>query len=178
MKIKTFFLVSAFLSSIFISPLVLAVDGYKNLKFGMTNQQILESNICTLQKYDSGQVGVEYYGCEDFRFGGKSIEAGAFFIEGKFLRFAVVPSTDVAVGLVKGLIDKYGQASSSSTPQEFQAIDTQPNREAFMAFDNNTVYLKLMSDENYIQSAILLYTSPSYDSLLLKNQKESVSNDL
>ena len=87
-------------------------------------------------------------------------------------------STNVVVGLSKGLADKYGQPSSSSTPQEFQAIDTLPNREAFVAFDNNTVYLKLMSDENYIQSAILLYTSPSYDSLLLKNQKESVSNDL
>jgi hypothetical protein len=158
--------------------LTLAVDGYKNLKFGMTIQQILGSNICTLQENDSGQVGVEYYWCGDFRFGGESIEAGAFFIEGKFLRFVVVLSTNVVVGLSKGLADKYGQPSSSSTPQEFQAIDTQPNREAFMAFDNNTVYLKLMSDENYIQSAILLYTSPSYERLLLKNQKESVSNDL
>ena len=155
-----------------------AVNGYKNLKFGMPKKEIISSNICTLQKLESGQVGVEYYGCDDFMFGGETVEAGIFFIDDEFLRFAILPSIDVALGLIKGLSQKYGSPSSSSTQKEFEAVDALPNREAFLAYDNNTVFLKLMSDENYIQSAILLYTSPSYDVLLLKNQQESMSDDL
>ncbi|SHN92767.1 hypothetical protein BHECKSOX_1369 [Bathymodiolus heckerae thiotrophic gill symbiont] len=131
-----------------------------------------------MQKLESGQAEVEYYGCDDFMFGGKAVEAGAFFIDGKFLRFAIVPSVDVAISLMEGLSKKYGSPSSSSTQKEFQSVDALPNREAFLAFDKNTVYLKLMSDENYVQSTILLYTSPSYDVLLLKNQQKSISSDL
>ncbi|MCP3943498.1 MAG: hypothetical protein GY710_18740 [Desulfobacteraceae bacterium] len=178
MKFRRFIFLSAFLGAMFIPQIATAVDGYKNLKFGMSIKQIIASNVCTLEKSESGQVGVEFYGCDDFMFGNEAVEAAVFFIDGKFLRFAIVPSVDVALSLVNGLAKKYGNPSSSSTQKEFEAIDTLPNREAFLAYDKNTIYLKLMSDENYIQSAILLYTSPDYDVLLLKNQQKSISNDL
>jgi len=178
MKFRKFIFLSAFFCAISLSQIAAAVDGYKNLTFGMSKKQIITSNVCTLQKSESGLAGVEYYGCDDFMFGGEAVEAGALFIDGKFLRFVIVPSVDVALSLIKALSNKYGIPSSSSSQTEFQAIDTLPNREAFLAFDEDTVYLKLMSDENYSQSAILLYTSPSYDILLLENQQKSISNDL
>ncbi|MBD5771003.1 hypothetical protein [Marinomonas colpomeniae] len=178
MNFRSYIISSLILGVLFISQTATAVDGYKDLKFGMSAKQIVASNVCTLQKYESGQIGVEYYGCDDFMFGGEAVEAGAFFIDDKFLRFAIAPSVDVALSLANGLSEKYGSPSSSSTQKEFQAVDALPNREAFLAYDKNTVYLKLMSDENYTQSAILLYTSPSYDILLLKKQDKSISNDL
>jgi len=162
-----------------IFPLnVYAVDGYKQLKFGMSAQKILDSGICSLEEYGSGQPGVDYYGCDDFKFGGQEVEAGAFFIDGEFLRFGIMPSVEVALSMADGLINKYGNPSSSSSVAEFEAVDHYPNREAFLAFDNNTVYLKVMSGEDYSQSAILLYTSPLYDSKLMTLQKSLMSDDL
>ncbi len=178
MKISKYIVLSAFICSMSVTQIVAAVDGYKNLKFGMTKDQIFASNICTLQKSESGQIGVEYYGCDDFMFGGEAVEAGAMFVDGKFLRFAIIPSVDVAVSLSTGLSNKYGSPSSRSTQKEFEAVDVFPNKKAFIAYDKNTIYLQLMSDESHILSAILLYTSPSYDVLLLKNQQRSIKGDL
>lgn len=178
MKVGKSICLAVLFSAMSMSQIAGAVDGYKDLKFGMSKKQIISSNVCTLEKLESGQVGVEFYGCDDFMFGGAAVEAGMFFIDDKFLRFYIAPSVDVAIGLMNGLSKKYGSPSSSSTQKEFEAVDALPNREAFLAYDENTVLLKLFSDENYIQSAILLYTSPSYEVLLLKNQQESMSDDL
>ena len=167
-----------FLITVFIVQSAIAAEGYKNLKFGMSKGEVLDDRICTLQEYESDQPGVESYFCDDLSFGGKTVEAGAFFINDEFLRFVIVPPVDVAIGLAKGLSEKYGSPSSSSSQKEFQAIDTLPNREAFIAFDGNTIFLKLMSNENYEQSALLIYTSKKYEVLLLENQKQSINNDL
>ncbi|MEJ1358321.1 MAG: hypothetical protein RPU51_09135 [Candidatus Sedimenticola sp. (ex Thyasira tokunagai)] len=178
MKMRKLLFISMFLGSVFMSPVVMAVDGYKGLKFGMTKEQVLESKLCTFEEQSIGQVGVEFYGCRDFMFGGEVVLAGAYFINGKFLRLMIVPSINVAVGLMNGLTDKYGKPSSSSTPQEFTALDTLPNRKAFLAFDRDTIYLNLMSDENYAQSALLFYTTPTFDTLMQKVQQKSMSSDL
>ncbi len=167
-----------FLITVFIVQSAIAAEGYKNLKFGMSKGEVIDDRICTLQEYESDQPGVESYFCDDFSFGGKTVQAGAFFINDEFLRFVIVPPVDVAIGLAKGLSEKYGSPSSSSSQKEFQAIDTLPNREAFIAFDENTIFLKLMSNENYEQSALLIYTSKKYEILLLENQKQSINDDL
>ena len=127
---------------------------------------------------NSGQVGVESLGCNDFKFGNRVVEAGAFFIDDKFLRFVIVPNIDDAMGIVKGLMKKYGNLSSSSTQKELQAVDSLPNQRAFLAFDSNTVIINLTSDENHIQTMLLVYTSPLYEVLLGKKQQQSVSDDL
>ena len=178
MSVRKTILFTAFIGVLSISSTVFAVDGYKHLKFGMSIKSVIDSNICTLEEFDSGQRGVKYYGCDDFMFGGEVVEAGAFFINGKFLRFVIVPPIEVVTGLVKGLSKKYGRPSSSSTQEELEAVDTLPNREAFIAFDKNTIYLKLTSDKDFTQRAFLIYTSLSYDSLLVKNQQKSISDDL
>lgn len=155
-----------------------AVDGYKNLKFGMTKNQILQCNVCSFTEANSGQVGVEYLSCPDFAFGDSFVTAGAFFINNEFLRFMIIPSVDMVSSLASGLINKYGPVSAQSTQYELEAVDKYPNKSAFLAFDNNTVILKVISDQNYIQNVLLLYTSLKYDVLLLKGQKRSIGNDL
>jgi hypothetical protein len=167
-----------FLSLVIATSSAHAVEGYKELKFGISLNDVLESNICTLEENFSGQVGVQYYGCYDFPFSGTHVEAAAFFIDGKFLRFAIVPSIDIIQSLSAGLAKKYGPPSSMSTQAELQAVDKLPNRAAFIAFDSNTVYLRLMSDAYYSQTALLIYTDSRYDGSLMKKQKESMSSDL
>ena len=156
----------------------LAIDGYKSLKFGAHKKEVMESKLCTLDEANSGQVGVKFLSCDDFKFGSKIVEAGAFFINNEFLRFGIMPSIDMAVGLSKGLSKKYGEPSSASTTKEFEDVDHFPNKEAFLAFDDNTIILKVMSDENNIQTALLIYTSLKYDRLLLKQQQNSMADDL
>lgn len=171
-------LVAGFFGAITASPMALAVDGYQDLKFGMSQKQVLAKTQCSMQRHESGFAGVEYYGCGDFTFGGKLVEAGAFFIDDTFLRFVIVPPVDDAFGLMEALTNKFGRPSSSSTQAEFEAVDNHPNREAFLAFDQDTVYLRLMSDENYAQNIYLIYTSPQYEKLLVRNQKSSIMDDL
>lgn len=162
----------------FLPQVVLAVDGYKDLKFGSDKKAVLGSGVCTFVEQESGQIGVEYYGCDDFLFGGSATEAGVFFINDEFLRFVVVPPVDVVESLVDSLISKYGPPVSSSSKEQFEAIDRFPNREAFMSFDDNTVYLRLMSQGDYSQVVLLIYTSPLYDTYLKQNQKRSLGGDL
>jgi len=157
---------------------LLAVDGYKELKFEMTKKQVQSTGLCSFEEYDSGIQGVEALVCFDFQFGGELVEAYAFFIHGYFLRLAIIPSLDVAISLGEGLKKKYGPPSASSDTREFEDVDRLPNREAFIAYDNNTVVLKIMSDENYYQSALLLYTSPKYDIRLSEFQQRSLGDDL
>lgn len=159
-------------------PASYAVDGYKNLKFGDSERKVLESGICAFQKTPSGMPGVDYFSCTDMQFGGHKVEAGAFFIGGKFLRLVIEPNIDTVQGLMQSLSQKYGPVSSSSSQESFTAVDTRPNTEAFLAFDNDTVYLNIYSDENNLQGAVLIYTSPQYDVNLLKMQSGSVEGDI
>jgi len=155
-----------------------AVDGYKDLKFGATKAVILKNSGYSFLKSSVDQPGVEMYSCVDFKFGNKIVEAAALFVNNKFLRFVIVVPIDQIQGIVANLQEKYGAASSSSPQASFQAVDTHPNTEAFLAFDNNTIYLKISSDSNLIQSALLIYTSPDYDKHILATQKAGFAGDL
>lgn len=157
---------------------VSAVDGYKDLKFGISAKELLERDLCMMRKFPSENSGVENYGCEDFRFGGKRVNAVAFFIDDKLLRFGIATPTDMAEVLATQLVEKYGSPSSISTTNEFDAVDTLPNRVAFIAFDDDTVIFKVSSDENNNQITYLIYTSPSFDGLVLKLQQDLLKDDL
>ena len=76
------------------------------------------------------------------------------------------------------LKSKYGDVTSSSPQRSFEIIDNTANAEAYLAFDNNTVVFKIVSDENLEQTAMVMYTSPEYDDLLKENQKKNIGNDL
>ncbi|NVJ66200.1 MAG: hypothetical protein HWE16_06905 [Gammaproteobacteria bacterium] len=161
-----------------LSTPVHAVDGYKDLKFGMSLKEVKESGYCDFIQEDSGQKGVDFLGCANLKFSGDEVPAVAFFINDKLLRFGLEPSIDEVMGLMNALANKYGGVSSQSDEQEFNAVDQYPNREAYIAFDNDTVVLKIASDEYGNQGALLMYTSPEYDIQLLKNQEKAFSDDL
>ncbi len=155
-----------------------AVDGYKDLKFGTAKAEILKKSEYNFIKAPIDQTGVEMYSCQNFKFGNKIVEAAAFFIDDSFLRFVIVLPIDQIQGILASLNEKYGAVSSSSPQEAFAAVDTYPNTEAFLAFDNDTIYVKISSDANRKQTAMLLYTSPDYDKGLLKIQQTGFEGDL
>jgi hypothetical protein len=174
-RVMFLFLIGGIL--LFNMPL-LAVDGYKDLKFGTTKSEILKKSGYNFIKTPVEQPGVEMYGCQNFTFGNRKVEAAAFFIDNKFLRFVIVAPLDQVQGIVSSLVEKYGPASSSSPEEAFPAVDNFPNREAFLAFDEDTVFFKITSDANREQTALLIYTSPLYDQHLLRLQKAGFKDDL
>jgi len=155
-----------------------AIDGYKDVKFGASKKVVLARKWCSFNKGDSGQAGVELYSCNDFQFVGQSVDAGALFINNKFLRFIITVPVDHVKGIVSGLTNKYGEPSSKSPQGDFAAVDRNPNRQAYLAFDRNTIIFQLMSDQSLNQSAILIYTSPEYEKSLIELQRKSAGNDL
>jgi hypothetical protein len=163
-------------ASILLTGNLYAVDGYKNFKFGISKNQLMEKSSLTLTESNMGDKVTALWS-EGFSFGGSKVTAYFYFIDDRFLRIAIEVPIDNAIAVAEGLNSKY-EISSSSPQSSFEAVDSHPNMKAFLAFDSDTIYLNLASDEISNQSAMLLYTSPEFDALLLKNQKESLSNDL
>ncbi|NBK99816.1 MAG: hypothetical protein EOM50_17760 [Erysipelotrichia bacterium] len=155
-----------------------AVDGYKNLKFGSSVKEVQNSKICSFAPLTDYGNGVKALECTNFKFGNDNVEAAALFINDKFLRFVIVADLDYTEAIAKQLKSKYGTPSSMSPQSDLDSVDRYPNRTAFIAFDNNTIYMKVDSDNNNNESLLIIYTSPAYENLLLKNQHQSISNDL
>ena len=162
----------------FISSSANAVDGYKDLKFGSRIDEIQASNICSFEPLTDYGTSVKALECSDFKFGEQNVDAAALFINNKFLRFVIDVDVEYSEAIARQLTAKYGAPSSQSPQSDFDGVDRHPNRTAFVAFDSNTVYLEVDSDDNNTQSLMLIYTSPVYDRLLLKNQHQEISNDL
>lgn len=154
-----------------------AVDGYKEFKFGMSPAEVRKLAKVPLTPSDQGNDVVAYAG-EGYPFAGGSVEIFFYFVKGKLLRIGLQIPKDTALATVESLTEKYGAPSSSSGQRSFKAVDTTPNVEAYVAFDKDTVVLKIISDESNAQTALLIYTSVDYDRLLLKSQKKAVKDDL
>lgn len=156
----------------------MAVDGYKDMKFGMSKQEIIKIKPCALYKGNSAPKGAENLECDDLQFGGDDTNAGFFFIDGKLERVALILDFDKALGLATSLKDKYGLPSSSSTQKQIAALDTTPGSSAFLAFDSDTVILNLLSDDQMNRAAILIYTSKNYDRKIAEKQAKAINSDI
>lgn len=161
-----------------LSCQVQAVDGYKNVKFGASTKEVMSSGLCSFSPADYGIKGVTSLACEDLPFGGDKVAASAFFISDQFLRLGIETDVDKAIGLRDSLLKKYGQPSSMSPAQYFSALDTTPNTQAFIAFDSDTVLIRLDTDQQMNQSAMLIYTDPRYEKQLNAHQANALSDDL
>ncbi len=166
------------LATLMVSSCAFGVDGYKDLKFGMSKKQVFSKNICSFHEGESGLSGLDFYYCEDLPFGGKSAYAEIYFINDNLQRVLVTADPNSTEGLVTALRKKYGDVSSMSTQRELEDVDRYPNKSAFIAFDNNTVYIYFTSNENHNLDVFLLYTTPEYDVDIMMLQAKTLSDDL
>lgn len=162
------------------SPL-LGVDGYKNLKFGMSPDEIKKTDICGW--IDDGSIKIQHTRviyCLDLKFNNELTMAGAYFINNKFLRLVLQLSENNINSALIGLRKKYGVASDAPSAQSIEKFKNQPNQEFWLlyGFDKNTVRFLYKSDQLYKKSAALIYTSPLFDKLLKEKQADSIKDDL
>ena len=156
-----------------------AVDGYKNLKFGINKEAVKKSKLCKFDEVPSvdGEIG-EVLECEDFKFSGITTYAWAYFIDNKFLRLVFNLPEHQGIPVLDALTEKYGKASSFDSTADFESVRLHPNRSAFISFDKDTIRVKMGStSENMIYYKIF-YESPKYEQMLLKNQKMGVKDSL
>ncbi|CNJ92458.1 Uncharacterised protein [Yersinia mollaretii] len=174
MKLRT---ISLGLALAVMSSSVLAVDGYKGVKFGSNLDTLLSSKICTFKKYDNDSTGIAAYACKDFKFSGTNTVAMAFFLDGKFQRLAITLNTNVE-SVLDGLVKKYGAASSTSTAEEMEKAQT-TGEPVYLRFDNDTIFVRGQNNQSTGKyEALLVYSSPSYGKELLKIQSKAVQDDL
>ncbi|AOM40183.1 hypothetical protein A9255_19950 [Xenorhabdus hominickii] len=139
----------------------MAVDGYKDAKFGMAEEEFLSKKFCHFEKVDENYLAKEMsvYLCSDFPIANKKREAMAIFLNGKFKRLEidVSPFTKAAS---KSVEKKYGQPSSYSSKEEYE--DALKNGGVItFAYDNDTVAVNvyLTGDK---ESSQLVYTSSDF----------------
>ena len=165
---------------LFLASFANAVDGYKDLKFGVSKQQALAHGLCTFQKIPkkASQHGAEYYACDDFKFGKRTVDAAIFFINDRFLRFAISPPISSAESIMEGLARKYGAPSYRPKKGAYGFVQRNPNQSVNTTFDDNTVVFTLKSNHKKDLSILLIYTSPQFDRIISQNETKSLSDDL
>lgn len=156
----------------------MAVDGYKNLKFGMSEKDALSTKTCSFKKTPSGQKGLDFFSCENFKFGGKDASAGIFFIDGKLARFGFEQPVDDAIAFIETMKEKYGEPINPPSMSSLQALQRVPNSTVDVNFDNNTVSIRFISDADLNQGMLVMYSIPDYNQKLIALKNAQISSDL
>ncbi|WP_337050167.1 hypothetical protein [Serratia fonticola] len=159
----------------------MAVDGYKNLKFGMSEKEVIESNLCSFRYYparESTYAKIEDdYDCHDFQFGDKKVRAIALFLNGKLSRLGIVVTTDDYNSVLTALRSKYGPGTESPDPSQKRLL-TVPGTQYAISFDNDTVELMSYSDEQLVIHTQIIYTIPDFFEKRDKLISAHISNDV
>ncbi|WP_305845514.1 hypothetical protein [Photobacterium leiognathi] len=155
-----------------------AVDGYKDLKFGMNKDQVAATNLCSFGEYAESN-GMGYMECDDLTFNGGTTFGAAWFINGKLSRFAIVLADDELVSVATALKNKFGAPTKRSSPKSvWRKVDVTPNTEANMWFDNNTVLLAVVSGQDLTKTNLLAYTEADFNNRISKMESQSIASDL
>lgn len=170
---KTLFCLIVFL----LATPVLAVDGYKQFKFGTSLEEIRKTNICTWSDPGYSEKHLEKLFCEDFKFNGKAAMTLFVFIDDKFLRILINIPYSQKDNMLVVLKKKYG-ASSSPTDEDIRNFNGLPNQNLWYGFDNNTVFLQFVSDNNYKKLLRLFYQSPLFNKVLTDKRTKSLMDAL
>ncbi|HGU9904403.1 TPA: hypothetical protein ACNFPO_004452 [Citrobacter freundii] len=160
------------------SSVSLAVDGYKNVKFGSSFKQLQNANFCNWKRYDEKKIpGLDSYYCENFQFGSERTMAMAFFINGQFKRFGIVFDSDVSA-VLNGLQKKYGEPSSTFDANKMDELKAYGGS-ASIGFDKDTVVVTLTRDPTTKQdSTQLIYTAQDYEKLYGALKSKNLEGDL
>lgn len=157
-----------------------AVDGYRDIKFGIDYKQLKKLNKCSLA-IDPTQTTkqVKVYSCSDFKFGDQVVSALFYLIDGKLLRIALMigDSSEDFLAYLDALSKKFGAASRRPASAELAAFDQGKSDLVDVAWDNNTVLLRQYREDSS-QATFLIYTSPQYESALLKSKTKGTTDAL
>jgi hypothetical protein len=154
------------------------VDGYKDIKFGISYAQLKALKKCSLRKLPAEDPLVAY-GCENFNFNGKQTGAFFYFIKGKLLRVAIVAGNSSldAMNYATALRNKYG-APTSLDPTQLANYDSGLINEADIAWQDGRVLISLTKSDTRSDILMLIYSDPEYFSKYTASAAKNVEKDL
>ncbi len=155
----------------------MAVDGYKNIKFGSSYSIVNEANLCELKPYNApvDVKGFSAYQCSDFIFSGKKNNAAISFINDEFQQL-IINFNGETMPLLEALREKYGKPSSS-TPTDVMKRAAKTGEPVIIKFDHDTVIVRYERLDGKDRTT-LIYAAPDYEKKVNTLLKESVSNDI
>lgn len=150
----------------------MAVDGYKEVKFGASYQAVKASKICNL-KETASRNAFSFYSCNDFSFNNEKTTATFEFINNKFYRVLIHTNLYPEV-LINSLTEKYGEPVSPDNSKAKESLAK--GNTVHVYFDNNTVILGVQL-VNGKPKTFLMYQSPDYTTISQSAKGKSLSND-
>jgi len=154
------------------------IDGYKKIKFGITQQALKKQHPCSIifDKPDAAGIITAY--CTDFSFNGSETYATFHLIDGKLLRISILAGdsyTDfMSVG--KGLVGKYGKADTGA-PQSVNAYEEGQVNEIKLTWDPG-VLLAMHRSSGGNQMVSVIYSDARYVDLYQAAKQKLMGKDL
>ncbi|WP_163304453.1 hypothetical protein [Enterobacter ludwigii] len=156
----------------------MAVDGYKNLKFGMSAREALATKTCSFRMGSSDQKGVDMYVCDDFKIGGQLANGYMFFMDKKLARFAFQQPVKDAISVLESIKGKYGEPINPPSRESLMNLDRIPNSGIDVDYDHGTVTVRFTSDERLYQRMWVMYSIPEYNQKMIDLKNAQISSDL
>ena len=159
------------------------VDGYKDLKFGMSEEEILAKKPCTTKEIDVSDTAtfIVAHMCEDFKFAGAKTTAYFYFIDDKLLKFVIngIP-TNLGEKIGEGLVKKYGEPTSTTKEKELEKLSSTGGSLQLAAFANDTISV-IMNVPKGNPDGIkfrLDYVSADFERLKDEKRQDALEDDL
>lgn len=134
------------------------IEGYKSAKFGMTQQQLAKTKLCT---FDARKPKSERFErlCSDLKFSGETTDAIFVFVGGELDEINVLFNPDDLEGVFNGLKKKYGEPlQRHEILEDFKKMQFGPvGTEAYVQFPNKQVYLKFKKITQELISSAIVY---------------------
>jgi hypothetical protein len=156
------------------SDLLLAADGYEEIKFGINLEQLKKDKVCSLQARESADKKSVNYICHDFKYAKRKTTALFYFVDQKLERIVFSVGQrylDMQLAAV-GLRHEFGSPTSMFDLSAIKAYNKGVRDQLSMAFDKDTVFLKFFKLDGKSQ-VTLSYSSEDYYEKFLSGKKET-----
>ncbi|MGR6980829.1 hypothetical protein ACUHGC_05325 [Testudinibacter sp. P27/CKL/0425] len=151
-----------------LSTQAMAVDGYKDLKFGMSLKQVKKSYPCKWTAYTHVKNS---WHCPKILFMGENTTMLTTFDDGKLARVAINVPISLSERLINALKEKYTISTYYDENDTFSEVK----------FDDDTVTLQMKkgnASNDYDYKLYLMYSIKDFDKKESKKTRENDKKDL
>lgn len=161
----------AVLSLMAISSHTFAVDGFQNLKFGMTLDEVKAAKKCDWAKHKKIHSSYE---CKNYSFFDTKTRVLTSYSKGKLVQVQLIIPDEKLKKVMDGLPKKY----KVSTP--YKEKKENGDRQMSVKFDDDTLELRVTykGNDDYNYTALLIYSDKAYLSNLEEKEEQQVQDEL
>jgi hypothetical protein len=150
-----------------------AVDGFGELKWDATLQDVKKSAVCTFKDLGEDPDGVRTLGCADIPFGDRGRQAILLFVEEKLVRVGIIISPEEIGNLLHVLTEQYGPPSTGMLPKEGEY----PSET--LGWDKDTVLFRpIRQYPGQITNSVLLFTTSDYEKRVAERKRKVLQQSL